>query len=138
MLYAPKTAVVARRQARVEIIPLIDVIFFLLATFVLFTLSANKIQVLDIPLPKAGGEELLEPFRIQVSGDSTVYWNGELIPVSDLTMRLTSYKGLTSDPRVLISTDERATMSDAVRVLDEVRIARVNFSVETRPRSSGR
>ena len=30
------------KKARIEIIPLIDVIFFLLATFVLFTLSLNK------------------------------------------------------------------------------------------------
>lgn len=30
------------KRARIEIIPLIDVIFFLLATFVLFTLSLNK------------------------------------------------------------------------------------------------
>ena len=31
-----------KKKARIEIIPLIDVIFFLLATFVLFTLSLNK------------------------------------------------------------------------------------------------
>ena len=31
-----------KKTARIEIIPLIDVIFFLLATFVLFTLSLNK------------------------------------------------------------------------------------------------
>lgn len=35
---------VAPKQARVEIIPLIDVIFFLLATFVLFTLSLQRIR----------------------------------------------------------------------------------------------
>jgi len=31
-----------KKKARIEIIPLIDVIFFLLATFVLFTLSLNN------------------------------------------------------------------------------------------------
>jgi biopolymer transport protein ExbD len=39
------------RKARIEIIPLIDVIFFLLATFVLFTLSLNKITALETVLP---------------------------------------------------------------------------------------
>ena len=40
-----------RKRARIEIIPLIDVIFFLLATFVLFTLSLNKIASIDVNLP---------------------------------------------------------------------------------------
>ena len=40
-----------KKKARIEIIPLIDVIFFLLATFVLFTLSLNRIQSVPITLP---------------------------------------------------------------------------------------
>ena len=39
-----------RKKARIEIIPLIDVIFFLLATFVLFTLSLNKSAGLPVML----------------------------------------------------------------------------------------
>ena len=40
-----------KKRARIEIIPLIDVIFFLLATFVLFTLSLNKSGGLSVLLP---------------------------------------------------------------------------------------
>jgi biopolymer transport protein ExbD len=43
-------------KARLEIIPLIDVIFFLLATFVLFTLTLQKIRFLELKLPVAGRE----------------------------------------------------------------------------------
>ncbi len=39
------------KRARIEIIPLIDVIFFLLATFVLFTLSLNKSNGVKVVLP---------------------------------------------------------------------------------------
>lgn len=42
-----------KKKARIEIIPLIDVIFFLLATFVLFTLSLSRIQSLPVQLPVA-------------------------------------------------------------------------------------
>ena len=42
-----------KKKARIEIIPLIDVIFFLLATFVLFTLSLDKIASIPVQLPKA-------------------------------------------------------------------------------------
>ena len=40
-----------KKRARIEIIPLIDVIFFLLATFVLFTLSENRSGGLHVELP---------------------------------------------------------------------------------------
>ena len=43
----------ARRKARIEIIPLIDVIFFLLATFVLVSMSMVKNQGVPIRLPVA-------------------------------------------------------------------------------------
>jgi biopolymer transport protein ExbD len=45
-----------QKKARVEIIPLIDVIFFLLATFVLFTLTLQRVRVLEADLPKAEAE----------------------------------------------------------------------------------
>jgi len=43
-----------RRKASIQIIPLIDVVFFLLATFVLFTLSLNKLTSMPLNLPVAG------------------------------------------------------------------------------------
>ena len=58
----------ARKKARIEIIPLIDVIFFLLATFVLFTLSLSRIQSLPVTLPVA------QPQNVQSNpNDTTVY-----------------------------------------------------------------
>ena len=59
-MHLDDTLVPAPKKARVEIIPLIDVIFFLLATFVLFTLSLNKIASLDVVLP-AGTSTLADP-----------------------------------------------------------------------------
>jgi len=52
-----------KKKARIEIIPLIDVIFFLLATFVLFTLSLNKSGgVSGINLPATETGEVKYPF----------------------------------------------------------------------------
>lgn len=39
------------KKARIEIIPLTDVIFFLLATFVLFTLSLQKLGTINVDMP---------------------------------------------------------------------------------------
>ena len=42
-----------RKKARIEIIPLIDIMFFLLASFMLVSLSMLKIQGLKVTLPTA-------------------------------------------------------------------------------------
>jgi biopolymer transport protein ExbD len=139
-----KIKIPVRKKARIEIIPLIDVIFFLLATFVLFTLSLNRIQSVPVDLPVAAPPSSTPPnpndnVTIQVSGDGAIFWNKELIDMGEVPSRLAFFKTQTEDPRILISGDEKARFGLTVAVLDEVRKAGINkFSVETRTRPTGK
>ncbi|HRG54563.1 MAG: biopolymer transporter ExbD [Opitutaceae bacterium] len=142
-----KIKVPKRKQARIEIIPLIDVIFFLLATFVLFTLSLNRIQSLPVDLPVPSKDNTPPPVdksvTIQVSVDSSLFWNKEPFEMSELTTRLTAYKSTMDasgdEARILIAGDEKARFGPTVQVLDEVRKAGImKFSVETRTRPTGK
>ncbi|MDR1280602.1 MAG: biopolymer transporter ExbD [Opitutaceae bacterium] len=132
------------KKARIEIIPLIDVIFFLLATFVLFTLSLNKIQSLTLDLPQAApntpatknDDDLVV---LQLSDADTAYWNRELISFGEIAPRLLDYKASRPAPRVLVSGDDKATYGATIRALDEVRKAGIaEVSIETAWRASGR
>ena len=132
-----------RKKARIEIIPLIDVIFFLLATFVLFTLSLKRIKSIPLQLPVASAFTQSTPdndmVTIQVSDQGTCYWNRELISASDIPGRLDNYKKAISNPRILIAGDDKAKFGPVVAVLDEVRKAGIDqVSVETRTRPTGR
>jgi biopolymer transport protein ExbD len=132
-----------KKKARIEIIPLIDVIFFLLATFVLFTLSLNKIQSLPVQLPVASPPAPPNPdddtVTLQVSDSGTCYWNKELITVSEIGPRLLNYKNQSTNPRVLIAGDDKARFGLAVLALDEVRKAGIKqVSVETVVRGTGK
>lgn len=133
-----------KKKARIEIIPLIDVIFFLLATFVLFTLSLNKIQSVPVNLPVAAPPAPNQPkdeetVTLQISDQGTCYWNKELINVSEIMPRLIQYKTQVANPRVLIAGDDKAKFGSSVRALDEVRKAGIQqVSVETRVRPTGR
>ncbi len=141
MLLRPsRITVLARRSARVEIIPLIDVVFFLLATFVLFTLSLNRVKVLPLNLPFTGdGKEKAEVVTIQVTDGGAAYWNRDLVAVAEIPGRLAHYKTQTDTPRVVVTGDDRAKFGPMVTVLDEVRRAGITqFSVETKPRPTGR
>ncbi|MBL9214864.1 MAG: biopolymer transporter ExbD [Opitutaceae bacterium] len=138
-----KIKVSKRKQARIEIIPLIDVIFFLLATFVLFTLSLKRIESLPVDLPVAkpptGEPPPTDTVTIQVSGEGAIFWNRELIDMGEVPSRIAYYKTQTDDPRILIAGDEKARFGTTVAVLDEVRKAGIQkFSVETRTRPTGK
>ena len=133
----------AKKKARIEIIPLIDVVFFLLATFVLFTLSLNKIQSVPVNLPVAAPPTSQKPpedaVTLQVSDQGTCYWNKELITIQDIAPRLQQYRTQVADPRVLIAGDDKAKFGVTVLALDEVRKAGISqVSVETRVRPTGK
>ena len=137
-----KIKVPVRKKARIEIIPLIDVIFFLLATFVLFTLSLNALKSVPVDLPVAAPPNPNQPkdesVTIQVSGDGAIFWNRELIDMNEVEPRIANYKRTTDDPRILIAGDERARFGVTVQVLDIIRKAGIQkFSVETRTRPTG-
>ena len=131
------------KKARIEIIPLIDVIFFLLATFVLFTLSLNKIQAVPVDLPQASASAAKPDEEtsvvIQISEADSAFWNKEPISLSDVAPRLASYKANTPNPRVLVTGDDRAKYGNVIKVLDEVRLAGIQtVTIETAYRASGR
>lgn len=130
-----------RRKARVEIIPLIDVVFFLLATFVLFTLAMERIKVMPLTLPEGGTLEKAEDLTLFVQaredGAYTVRQGRdtlpELIVAEMLYFKLQDYKAACPVPRVLIEDDGRAKFGAAMFALDEVRRAEIKqVSIETR------
>jgi len=132
-----------KKKARIEIIPLIDVIFFLLATFVLFTLSLNRIASIPINLPVPSSKPA-DPdddmVTLQISDQGTCYWNREIIQLEEITPKLDELKKRVAQPRILITGDDRAKFGITVRALDEIRKAGITqVSVETgRVRPTGR
>ncbi|QYY34628.1 biopolymer transporter ExbD [Ruficoccus sp. ZRK36] len=135
----------SKKKARIEIIPLIDVIFFLLATFILFTLSLDKLQTVPVDLPQVSPNASAEAPKddeivvLQVSEGGTAYWNRELIAAAEIPARLTNYKNSAEVPTVLISSDTLARYGDVIGVLDQVRLAGIErISIETIDRPAGR
>jgi biopolymer transport protein ExbD len=140
-----------KKMARIEIIPLIDVIFFLLATFVLFTLSLNKLASLPIDLPAATPPDPnAKPDEttvfLNISDEGTCYWKQgalgapELISTAEIGPRLNDYSSrMGTQARVFLQGDMRARFGPAVQALDEVRKAHINqVSIQTTVQPSGR
>jgi biopolymer transport protein ExbD len=114
-----------RKRARIEIIPLIDVIFFLLATFVLFTLSLNRSMGLRVLLPESETGEPRDPSgtaTITVTQEGTMAWDKDPVTLDEFLIRLKEFHmEHPDDARILINADSESSYSSVIYVLDEVR-----------------
>jgi biopolymer transport protein ExbD len=124
-------------EARIEIIPLIDIMFFLLASFMLVSLSMVNLKSLKVNLPTAttatpdSAKDLAD---ISVDKNGSVYLDKKPIGRNELRRALAA--ALAADPRlrVLISGDQRALHGDVVEVLDAVRAAGIDkVAIDIRP-----
>jgi biopolymer transport protein ExbD len=131
-----------KKKARIEIIPLIDVIFFLLATFVLFTLSLNTPQGVPVILPQAESgveRDTAGTATVSVTDQGTLAWDKEFVELNDFLSRLRSFYTSNPDGRILINGHEDAPFSQAVYVFDEARKAGFKkIFIETQVKAVGR
>ena len=129
-----------KKGARIDIIPLIDIIFFLLATFIMVSLSMSKNQGVQVSLPGASSaqslgdnQEMDKAVTLSVNDKGEVFFNKEKVSMAQLPMKLQTYKMSSKDPKVVINSDGGADFKFVVSVLDEVRklgIAKVGISTD--------
>ncbi len=131
-----------KKKARIEIIPLIDVIFFLLATFVLFTLSLNTPQGVPVILPQSETgvpRDVAGTHTVSVTEQGTLAWDKEFVALDEFLKRLQAFYASDPDGRVLINGDENAPFNQAIYVFDQARI--VGFKkifIETQVKPAGK
>jgi biopolymer transport protein ExbD len=130
----------AHRRARIEIIPLIDVIFFLLATFMIVSLSMIRNRGIPVRLPVAATgapQERSDAAWISITAADEIYFDKEKIDRDGLAARLQQLRSTASDPKVFIHGDEGARFGRVIAVLDQVREEGIpTVSIETRARPS--
>ena len=117
-----------RKRARIEIIPLIDIIFFLLATFIMVSLSMTKNQGVQVALPSAASaaslgdqQELDTAVTLSVNAKGEIFYNKDKITIAQLPLKLQTLKSTSKDPKVIMNADGDASMKQVIAVLDEVR-----------------
>ena len=115
-------------KARIEIIPMIDVIFFLLVFFMISTLSMTINRGLPVNLPTAATsqKEMRDNVSLTVLQDGHMFLNKEPITLQDMGSRVKA--ALASDPQlaIVINADGQVLHSTVVDILDELRQAGVS------------
>lgn len=125
------------RRARIEIIPMIDVMMFLLVFFVLISINVLPALGLKITPPSsAKPDRVVERSRVTVGIDREghIFLDGKPVTLQELPERLRAPAGEIG-PAVMISGDEGSPLQDLVHVLDALKQAGVaSAQIVTKPK----
>lgn len=114
------------RRGRIEIIPMIDVMFFLLVTFMLASLSMQNLHSLHVNLPKghATPTQTKSTVTLTVTKDSRLYLDQTPVTLETLASVL-STKLKSADIGVILAADAAAPHGVTVQAMLEARKAGV-------------
>ena len=127
------------KKARIEIIPLIDIMFFLLASFMMASLTMIKLQSIKMDLPTATtASRDFKPDILNVSVDKLgdIYVGTTQLNLVAFQAVLSNRFRVNTNLPVYISGDKDATHGAVIRVLDIVRregIQKVSFAITPAP-----
>jgi biopolymer transport protein ExbD len=128
-----------RKRTRLEIIPLIDIMFFLLASFMMVSLQMQKVRTLKANLPTATlATSTAKPDIVNLTVDRNGQVSVDKKPISfpDLLTLLTNRYSLNTNLPVYITGTRDATHGSMIYVLDLVKqagIQRVAIAVKAAP-----
>jgi biopolymer transport protein ExbD len=127
-----------RKRARIEIIPMIDTMFFLLVFFMVATLSMTLQRGLPVNLPHAATaqEELRQVVTLTVTKEGKLLFDKEPITSpADAAARLGRWKASGSDVSVVVNADRSVEHGVVVELMDAVRqagITRIAVAVKSK------
>ena len=127
---------VEHNEARIEIVPLIDIMFFLLAAFMLVSLSMVKMKSVKVNLPTATAatsETQRDLLNISVDKSGLIYLDKKPVAQNELAATLVAMHQTNANLRVFISGDKDARHGEIIRALDIVRgsgIEKVAFEIK--------
>ena len=114
------------RQTRLEIIPLIDIMFFLLASFMMVSLQMQIVRTVKANLPtstQAVANQKPDLVNVFVNRDGQVSVDKKAISLFDFNALLTNRLSLNTNLPVYITGAKDATHGEIVSVLDFVKRA---------------
>jgi len=124
------TSPVPKKRARIEIIPLIDIMFFLLASFMMVSLSQVHMKGIRVNLPAIIPPTQATPtpppndhISLFVDADGLVHFDKEVVTDGDVMPRLLALYQANHDVKVFISADREALHGEVMKLLDRVRSA---------------
>ena len=112
-----------RNKAHIELIPMIDVMMFLLVFFVLISINVLPATGLKTQLPSANSAQQLKPQKkaiITLGKDDQLQLDGQTLPLTELVSTLQQQDG--QNTTIIINGDKQAAVERLVVVMDTLRL----------------
>jgi biopolymer transport protein ExbD len=125
------------KKARIEIIPMIDTIFFLLVFFMISTLSMTQFKGMPVNLPKAasGQQAPAESAAITIDKDGRIFMNQQIIDRAALGDALKQQLANNAEMLVVINADDGVAHGQVVEVMDIARAVNVaKMAIAVKPK----
>jgi biopolymer transport protein ExbD len=129
---------IPKKHARIEIIPLIDIMFFLLASFMMVSLSQVRMkgQKVDLPEGKSGEVQNKKDYvSLSVDKDGIYYFDKEIIKLEDILPKLQQVYRTNPEAKIFIRGDREAVHGNVTRMLDQIRSSgfnKLSFEIKSR------
>jgi len=126
-------------QPELMIIPMIDIIFFLLVFFMISTLSMVEQHTIPVNLPQASAapQDIPHTINVTVTPDGNIMFDQEEIPLSLLAKRVGIELIKQPDNVFVLRADKQVEYGKVITVLDELKLAgarRVSVATESKGR----
>ena len=111
------------KRVRIEIIPMIDVIFFLLVFFMVTSLAMTRINSVKVLLPKLSGkaENMKQNIILTVKKDGTLLVNKTQVTLDSLGTQLTYQMQANPQDAVIVNADAGAGYGLVVQAMDKAK-----------------
>jgi biopolymer transport protein ExbD len=125
---------IPHKRARIEIIPLIDIMFFLLASFMMVSLSQTHMKGIKVALPSAQPPptQVKDYVSIRIGAGNAVSFDGQYVTDDQILPRLFQLHAANPNIKISISAEGMARHGDVITVLDKVRrvgIQKVGYQI---------
>lgn len=123
-----KVALPERRKSRIEMLPLIDIVFLLLVFFIYAMLSMAVHRGLPVVLPTSSTAKIDKHLILSVTvrADGSIFLDKERISLKDLSEALRKAARNRKETGVLLFADKAVPYQEVFRVLDQIRMAGLN------------
>lgn len=131
----------AMKKARIEIIPMIDTIFFLLVFFMISTLTMTQFKGMPVNLPKAasGKQAPAESAAITIDKEGQLFLNRQAIDKAVLSEALRRQLAKNAEMLVVINADDGVQHGQVVEVMDIARSVNVaKMAIAVKPKEPKR
>ncbi len=128
---------IPKKRARIEIIPLIDIMFFLLASFMMVSLSQTTMKGMKVSLPTGSSgqtQSKKDYVSFSVDRDGFIYWDKERITYEDVPAKLRPLRATNPEAKIFVRGDAEALHGNVTRLLDQIRstgFSKIAFEIKS-------